>query len=228
MDKGKRILSMLMVVVVLFSIGGNYSMISAMEVDAQANINWNEDIYKMECMQPYLEIIMEINNLYKDADMAIPTEDVIRDAHLSKKSIVEFYLSMEIDEFRNYLMDLYDNKGKSMTSSENAIMPFAYSKTQRYVFKNGNYLYFCSTVYIADGAERYSDIGSIGFGYSTTPYYKASSREYTFKDSYKKVKMTFKNCYQYYSSNVLCTTTPKNFTATFKASGGDYFVSANA
>lgn len=183
MYKLRKIVAMVMIYSFIVLFGGNTCEAGGIE---NRKIDLKEDIYKMECMQPYIKIMNEVNDSYY-ADMAIPTEEVISDTGADKRAIVEYYLSIDINQFKKYLIDLYmKSQEENCDDCMEEIMPMAYSKMQRYVFANGNYLYFYSTVYTADGAERYGSMGSIGESHSSTPYYKPSSYDYVLKDGQKK------------------------------------------
>lgn len=221
-----------------------FAMLSVLlcNIDAKADnlIDYTEDIYEMDCMQPYLEIINEVNEEY-GTEMAVPTEEIIASSGLDKIGIVNYYLKINIEDFKDFLIDLYtgsqtegieqaedevysngEMEHLNQADSKECPLPMSSPHIQRIVFKNGNYLFFEAIVYYAEGANRYSTITGYGYYRATSPYYVPDHLYYSYGNGQTEVTCSFR-CYLYLSEGILATVTPKTFKAKFTSGGGDVY-----
>ena len=91
---------------------------------------------------------------------------------------------MGINDFIKYVKKAYRNERLGIYSRlnyaqnmEDSISTVAYDKIQRFYYdsKWNNYFYIDSTLYSADGKERYASINHYGYNNSTYPCYKPTS-----------------------------------------------------
>lgn len=189
----------------------------------EVHVNMNEDIYEMDCMQPYIEILDRLNKEYQ-TEFAVPTEQIIEDANLDKEEIVNFYTSFNKRKFEKYIISTYQNvlTGKKNKDKEITAGILAVTEKQSIRFSDGNSIGFWATSYYADGMNRYSSILDTCYDYVKASFYKPSNLNYTLQNGSSQVYCRFK-CYKYLTENVLYTTTAKTFSGTFYAGGGDLF-----
>ncbi len=187
-----------------------------------AAISKKEDIYELDCMQPYIQILSDINEKYQ-TDFAIPTEKIIKETSLDKAEMIKYFTSFDVDEFEQHIISKYQaSLANENVKNQNADISLCavIGQKQNINFSNGNSIGFWSNTYYADGLTRYSSISNSCFDYVKTPYYKPTKFTYTLKNQSSQVECIFV-CGLYLSEYVLYTTTPRTFTGTFSASGGD-------
>lgn len=218
MKRLKFILSCVLCLTIYFISGVN-NITQAKEVQA----NMSGDIYEMDCMQPYIEVLDKLNTKFH-TEFAVPTEQIIEDANLDKNEIVNFYTSFSNQEFEKYITSTYQDvlAGEKEKSKEISASICAVTEKQSIIFSDGNSIGFWATSYYADGMTRYSSINNSCYDYVKAPFYKPSSFNYTLQNGNSQVYCRFK-CYQYLTENVMYTTTAKTFTGTFSAGGGDLY-----
>lgn len=71
-----------------------------------AAISKKEDIYELDCMQPYIQILSDINEKYQ-TDFAIPTEKIIKETSLDKAEMIKYFTSFDVDEFEQHIISKY-------------------------------------------------------------------------------------------------------------------------
>lgn len=176
-------------------------------------------------LAPYYAVLEEMNEELK-TDYMFPSAVQMEEAGESYSELVEFYTSMSMDEFRSYVRAAYDNEAKedkcySDIVIDSEIEPLAYNKKQKYYYDASslNYLFISSTVYSADGVERYSSVDSYGHTEILYPYYTPSSMSKSFGTGYKTVTCTF-SCVKYIAKNLI-SATAYTLKVTFSASGGN-------
>lgn len=150
----------------------------------------------------------------------------------SYTDLVEFYVAMSIDGFKDHVTTAYNNEKNDIKTdvgniieNQSEICPQAYTKTQKYYYdKTGkNYLSITSTAYTVDGKERYSGIPSYSYKGAAYPYYKPSSMSSSKSDGDTKITCKF-SCVKYIAKNLIYAT-QYTVKVTFKASGGDVYAS---
>ena len=100
----------------------------------------------------------------------------------------------------------------------------ATTKTQKYYYDasdTNNYLYIKSTIYHADGKDRYSSVNSSGYHMGSFPQYRVKSFSKSYNTGHTKVYCTF-ICYRYLSEYLVNAATI-SVNVTFTASGGDEY-----
>lgn len=186
---------------------------------------------KEDSLAPYRTVLEELN-VQLGTDYTFPTAEQMENNGECYVDLVEFYNKMSIDEFKDYVITAYDNEKSDnmtevsdITEDESEISPQAYTKKQKYYYDTTgkNYLFINSTVYTADGKERYSSVDSYGHTEKAYPYYSPSSMSSSKSADFTKVTCTF-SCVKYIAKNLINAT---NYTVkvTFKASGGDVYTS---
>ena len=175
-------------------------------------------------------IALEELNSQLGTNYTFPTASQIEENGESYSDLVEFYTSMTISEFRNYVIMAYENekndiKIKVEDSMDNTskIDMQSYTKRQRlfYDTKAQNYISLTSTLYSADGKERYARVNSYNYHADTYPYYKPTSMSSSKSTDYTQVTCSF-SCVKYVAKNLTDATT-HTVRATFRASGGDIY-----
>lgn len=187
-----------------------------------------------DSLAPYRTVLEEMNEQL-GTDYALPTSTQMEDNGESYTDLVEFYVAMSIDEFKDYVTTAYNNEMNDIKTdvdniieNEPEICPQAYTKTQKYYYDTTgkNYLSITSTAYTADGKERYSGIASYSYKGGAYPYYKPSSMSSSKSDGDTKLTCRF-SCVKYIAKNLI-TATQYTVQVTFKASGGNVYTSVAA
>lgn len=140
-------------------------------------------------------------------------------------SMTDFFLSMNIDEFRKYLYDAHINNIETESTSvdlsyNNEISTRAYTNSQKYYYNgDSNYIFINSTIYTADGYERYHSIDGVGYQLYTYPSFMPKGYETVISADRRKVDCSF-NCIRMISAYV-ASTYSRMYYVTFTAGGGD-------
>lgn len=220
MRKIQKLLSMLMVITVMTSF--------LLLPSAKANA--------VDVLTPYREKLAELN-MEMGTSYAFPSEEQLAEEGESYADLVEFYTSMTMAEFRDYVLDAYQKSIASVdqTSSVNRAVaagnqslvidvaePYSYSSTQRYYYTITNYnnLYIKATCYTG-GGERYSSVNSYGESHTAYPYFKPTAMDKSFNTGKTKVICIF-HCVRYLAKNLL-DTEMEAIIIQFTAGGGNLY-----
>ena len=147
---------------------------------------------------------------------------------------------MTLSDFDSYIRKIYSKVGKADEKlegsgiykydvDEEGISPFAQPVTryqdQKVIFSNGNYWLFKAQIYTGEGYNRYTSVYKTGYHVNVYPAYHVKScsvllnRDCTVADVRFKVQ-------KYVSPNLMAAVTPVYYTYTFKAAGGNVYVSS--
>lgn len=220
MRKIQKVLSLVMIMAVM----GGYLLSPVTKADAA------------DALTPYREKLAELNTELR-TNYAFPLEEQLTEEGESYADLVEFYTSMTMEEFRDYVMDAYQRAiaSEDQTSAETRAIaagnlsrmvdvadPNAYTSTQRYYYTLVNYnnLYIKATCYTGDG-ERYSSINSYGESHTAYPYYRPSSMNVSYNTGRTKATCTF-HCTRYLAKNLMDTGMDA-VTIRFTAGGGNMY-----
>lgn len=183
-----------------------------------------------DSLAPYYAILEEINEKL-GTNYAFSSEEQLMEMGESYSDLVEFYTKMSMEEFKDYVQKAhknateYSNKVDCNVVVENnyEIEPLAYGKTQRYYYDTSgiNYFYIVSTLYSADGEERYSRIDENGYTSLSYPYYESVSMTHSYSSGNTEVTCTY--IYKKVITPYLIDSTKYSLAVTFEASGGDVY-----
>lgn len=197
-----------------------------------------ETDYQLAKLQPYIDELKNINSeLGSDLAMSVFTPDEIASAYNN-------YCSMSVEDFRNYVVQLYNNnvpveydepKIKTDEIFESDIETYGvvppvdidfFSHTQKiYVGRLENYFTLHTTCYSLDNVYRYE---SLNYLYNTFEHYptykpKNSSNEYYVSYRNDHTELTITVTVYWYTNETLYLSTPKQLSATLYAGGQDAF-----
>ena len=184
-------------------------------------------------LEKYISKLNELNNEL-GTTYAIPDKETHEAYGNDYESLINFYTSMTIEEFEFYIRNINDNNLNQVVNrnQEDFLLqqesfsvyaaPTTKVQTQKLIFSNSNYFYMKAQIYTGEGI-RYTSIVEFGNSISVYPAYCCQSATYSFNSDYTTVDVSFKAGY-YAAANLLYTTTPKYFYATFKAVGGDVYL----
>ena len=212
------------------------SLLMAMTVMASFLLLPSAKAGAADALTPYREKLAELNRELRTS-YAFPSEEQLAEEGESYADLVEFYTSMTLEEFRDYVLDAYQKSIASVdqTSAVNRAVaagnqsividvaePCAYSSTQRYYYTIVNYnnLYINATCYTGDG-ERYSSINSYGESHTAYPYYKPGSMDASYNTGRTKVTCIF-HCVRYLAKNLIDDGL-EPLVARFTAGGGNLY-----
>lgn len=179
-------------------------------------------VYAEDKLMPYREVLIEMNNKL-GTDYSFPEETQLQENGQKQDDIVKFFSRMTLEQFRKYIYKAYLNQisnGSNQYSrgEEFNIQSIAFSKKQN-VYYNSNSIFINTTIYSADGCDRYSSINNYGYTKKGYPYYKPNKMTKTFGSGNKTVTCKF-FCTQYVAQNIV-SSSKYTLVATFSASGGD-------
>lgn len=220
MRKIQTLLSLLM----LLAIMGSFLLTPVAEADAA------------DALTPYREKLTELNRELRTS-YVFPSEEQLAAEGETYADLTEFYTSMTLEEFRDYVVAAYERAiaTADQTSAENRAFaagnrsmvvdtaePYSYSSTQRYYYTIVNYnnLYINATCYTGDG-ERYSSINSYGESHTAYPYYKPGFIDVKYNTGRTKATCTF-HCTRYIAKNIM-DEGMNGITVTFTAGGGNLY-----
>lgn len=174
-------------------------------------------------MAPYEEKLEQINQEL-GTDFKFNTE-----GELSKSEMEQFYTSMSVDQFDQYIRDAIreaeDNHLDSSTTvvhDKNSEFSLMESRTQqKYIYDTVHYIFVDVSINTEHGVTTYTDYHGAGDNGSQNsyPYYSLSSYVASFSDNKKVLNCNF-SCIKYIAPNVSNTyTTP--ILVYFTAGGGD-------
>lgn len=180
MKKMIKALSLVLVVTLIFSHANSSLQVSA------ANSNLSDYITALD------ELNQELGSNY-----AFPTDEQLQKQNKSYEDMVSYYSTMTIEEFKDYIRDIHYNGAAEVASTSANATPRGYQHIQKYI--NGanaeygleNYFEVNSTIYYADGANRYSTINSYRSVNYFFPCYELLSAEYDISSDCKTVNFTF-------------------------------------
>lgn len=182
----------------------------------------------------YRETLEKINEEL-GTHYSFPTQEQLKAENKSYNDLINFYTSMGINDFIKYVKKAYRNERLGIYSRlnyaqnmEDSISTVAYDKIQRFYYdsKWNNCFYIDSTLYSADGKERYASINHYGYNNSTYPCYKPTSMTHSKSSDCTEVTCIFK-CVKYVAKNLIegvtCT-----LKVTFRASSGNVYATTTA
>lgn len=220
MRKIQKLLSLLMLMLVMSS----FLLTPFLKADAA------------DALTPYREKLAELNRELRTS-YTFPSEEQLEENGESYAELVEFYTSMTLVEFRDYVLNAYQRAiaSEDQSSAENRAVaagnlspvidvaePYSYGSTQRYYYTLVNYnnLYIKATCYTGDG-ERYSSVDSYGESHTAYPYYSPSSMNISYNTGRTKVTCTF-HCVRYLAKNLMDDGF-EGITVRFTAGGGNLY-----
>ena len=178
-----------------------------------------------DILKPYMDELELINDEL-GVDYCIVSSDEMSEEEYAE--MVEFFSMMSISDFRNYIMAAHQNDITNASADvlpTEQIAPAAYSNTQRYYYSGGsNYLSINSTLYTADGYERYYSVNNGNSNMVSYPAYYATSLSSTISSDKRTVNCSF-NCTKYITAYV-SDTSFHVVRVTFTAGGGDVYGTA--
>lgn len=184
----------------------------------------------VDSLSDYQTVLDEVN-----AELGInytfPTVELLKEQGDTYSDLVQFYTSMSLEEFRNYVIAAYDNEldqKDEKKSVDEGIAPRTTSKIQRYYYStsNNNNLFISATTHPVNDEERYNSINSWDYTKGSYPYYKPNGMTHTFGTGNKTVDCVF-DCVKYVSKNLIDATKYK-IRVTFRASGGDVYATTES
>ncbi len=155
-------------------------------------------------------------------DYCIVSEEDMSEEEYAK--MVTFFASMNIEEFRRYIISAYQNdiefQNNPDDSSPIQVSPAAYTNIQRYYYSgNSNFLAIQSTAYTGDGYERYYTIDTYGYSMVSYPAYYPYSFSSTISSDKRSVSCVY-NCTKYITEYI-ADTAGHIVNVTFTAGAGD-------
>lgn len=179
-------------------------------------------------LTPYQDVLNTLN-AQLGTHYAFPSEDDLTASGETYNDVVEFYTAMSMDEFEEFVLSAHENEIQGIYTKitnksqedESEIMPLAFSKTQKCYYDTSgvNYISITSTVYHADGKDRYSSINSYSKKCGEIPYYLPKSMTCKKSSDSTTVDCRF-SCSKYIAPNLTDATTHV-LEITFRASDGD-------
>jgi|LSQX01.1.fsa_nt_gb hypothetical protein len=175
-------------------------------------------------LQPYVNVLNQLNEQL-GTNYAFLTEEQLLSANKDLDEMVSYYTAMDLSEFMTYILNAHKsttennnfmyNEANRVIVSTSPINLRAYTKEHRLYYSLYNYLFISSTVFYADGAERYSSINNYGYAWVNYPYYYIYDFSHQFKDGNTKVDCVFK-CFKHldeYLIDLVVYTIPVEFSA---------------
>lgn len=188
-------------------------------------------------------------NAQLGTNYGFPTEELLKIEGRTIDDVEKHFQQMTLDEFRDYIYNIYqndyynsENESNDAESEDEAIeytFPVntddsqdanvgdrAYSSNQKYYYSGntGKYLFINSTVFYADGHDRYSTIDNCGYGHlpsSGYPYYVVNDFYSSISTDKRTVSCLFV-CYRYTGDDIIDTGI-HNVNVVFTANGGDVY-----
>lgn len=177
-----------------------------------------------QSLQPYITILDQLNEQL-GTNYAFLTEKQLLSINKDLDEMVSYYTSMGLSEFKTYVLNAHElaseknnnihHEVSRVVISTSPITPYAYTKEHRAYYSQYNYLFIRSTVYYADGTERYSSINNYGYAWADYPYYYIYDFSHEFKDGNTKADCIF-TCFKHldeYLIDLVVYTIPVEFIA---------------
>lgn len=198
--------------------------------------NYSEKSIK-EVLKPYADTLVELNKELGVNYCLVSTDDM---DEAEEKEMCDFFCSMSIEDFKNYIYEAYQNEtdankwnqcatfdissqNESTMSIIDPISPQSYNQIQRcYYNSTQNYLYIYATLFYADGHERYASINTVGYLASSYPAYVVNSYESTLSADQRYAYITY-YCTSYITQYLISTNNQPVYV-TFTAGDGDIIV----
>ena len=188
-------------------------------------------------LESYELVLDEINAEY-NISYRLPTKDEMDENGSSYEDMVTFYTSMSIDEFKNYILSVYETESNEEVLENNIsiyidenednllsddLCSTTFTKRQRYYYSttlyNDNYIYVNSKGLNDSGTKKYTSITGYGEYHNQFPYYNPYDLKSTISSDGASVKCVI--YYNKYATEQLITAQYKKITITFYAAGGN-------
>lgn len=186
-------------------------------------------------------------NAQLGTNYGFPTEELLKIEGKTIDDVETYFQQMTLDEFRDYIYNIYQNgyynPESDYSESDDGTAKYtfpvntddsqdanvgnrAYSSTQKYYYSGntGKYLYITSTVFYADGHDRYSSIDDSSYFHASSsgyPYYVVNNFNSSISTDKRTVSCLF-SCYQYVAPYTIDTGI-HNINVVFTANGGDVY-----
>lgn len=180
-----------------------------------------EDSEEDNVLKPYIDELALLNNEL-GVDYCVVSEENMSEEEYAE--MVTFFTSMNIEDFRTYIISAYQNDIESQNNPDDSlpsqVSPAAYSSIQRYYYSgNSNYLAIQSTAYTGDGYERYYTIDTYGYSMVSFPAYYPHTFSSTISSDKRRVSCVY-NCTRYITEYI-ADTAGHIVNVTFTAGAGD-------
>lgn len=188
-----------------------------------------------ELLDAYYGALQEVNDEL-GTEYSFPTEEQLDSNGYSYSNMIDFYTSMSISEFKNYIISIYESESESSLNCVDTYIEtvstaalYSYTKTQKYYYStslsNTNYIYIKPVIYNDSGVKRYESVTVYGEFHNTYPYYEPYSMKAIISSDGTYVTCKF-SCNKYSSAYLVTSNITR--TVKFKASGGNVRATASA
>lgn len=202
----KQLKKSFIIVFALMMVLGNTLSVSANNIDS--------------VLLPYEDRLSEINEEL-GTNYKLATEDELNAVDTSMDNLIDFFTSMDLEEFEDYIMELHNNsliEESTDCREENSIMPLADDSKQFYFYDKVHWFYLDTKTVTVNNVVYYNSFVDAGSGFDLTETYpQYSSYNYDYSVSSDSRKMTVKYYCTKYLSKYITDATKYTISHTYTA-----------